>query len=175
MAKVWTRDEIADLLATNDRAVGRALAVLYAFQTRDERASDRTVEANGVGFNAVDAEFLSSLARQFEQRKTLSPKQIYWARKALKKYVGQLVEYANEKAKLDERLPGEPEIARKPAAPPVAAPAPDLGNQAEEELAIEQYYGRLNAEAERQVEQDGFMSDPDIMITARPSRRRRAA
>ena len=93
-----TIQEIRELLQTNDRAVMRAIWVLYERQTATEKASHCTIEDNGVGFNAFDAEFLTSLAEQAEQRGWLTPRQIQAGRKAVMKYAGQLVRIANGEA-----------------------------------------------------------------------------
>ena len=90
-----TVEIIRELLRTNDRAVVRAIWVLYERQTPTERASRETIDANGEGFNAYDANFLTSLARQADERGTLSPKQIAAGRRAVMKYAGQLANIAN--------------------------------------------------------------------------------
>ncbi len=73
----------------------RAIWVLFERQTPSERASRTTIEDNGIGFNAFDAEFLTSLARQVDERGWLSPRQIKSGRRAVMKYAGQLVRIAN--------------------------------------------------------------------------------
>jgi hypothetical protein len=97
----WSRVEIARALEQSSVFVERALVALYELQTPQEKAAEMTAVSNGVGFNAVDAPFLSSLAEQVQRRShvaegyRLSPKQIMWARKKLKKYGRQLVEIAD--------------------------------------------------------------------------------
>lgn len=103
-----TKDTILALIDRNDLAVGRALLALFNRQTAEEQGTGATVEQNGQGFNGVDAAFGSSLAVQFRDKGSLSPRQIACGRKMLRKYAGQLAEIANAKA---------------PA--PVVAPAPD--------------------------------------------------
>ena len=93
-----TIEIVRELLRTNDRAVARAIWVLYERQTLDEQLSYETVEDNGVGFNALDAGFLTSLAQQAHKRGFLTPKQIAAGRKAVMKYAGQLVRIANGEA-----------------------------------------------------------------------------
>lgn len=89
-------DRIRTLLSTSDRAVVRALTTLYGLQTADEQQGDQTVYRNARGFNAADAEILSSFARQVHQRQAggraelLSPRQLVVARRKLAKYAGQL-------------------------------------------------------------------------------------
>ena len=100
MAKTYTAEDITKLMDTNDYFVCACLSKLYDRQTADEQRSQSTKHHNGRGFNAVDAKFLSSLAIQVRINKTkgtiLTPKQLQYARKCLRKYVNQLVEIANE-------------------------------------------------------------------------------
>lgn len=93
--KVWTKDDIKNLLKVNDRAVARAVYAIYKRQTDDEKFCDDTHESNGVGFNKFDAEILSNLARYFFQHGYLSTKQTEVARKRIVKYAGQLADIAN--------------------------------------------------------------------------------
>ena len=85
---------IREQLRTNDAWLLRGLVVIYGFQTESEQAMGVTAEDNGMGFNGLDAELLSSFAVQYMQRGSLSPKQIAWARKKMVKYAGQLLKVA---------------------------------------------------------------------------------
>ena len=88
--KKWKKEEIVELLKSNDKAVLRGLVVVYSLQTQEEQYTDQTVENNGVGFSGTDAEFLSSLAKQFLERGWLSHKQMEKLRVRILKYAGQL-------------------------------------------------------------------------------------
>lgn len=74
--------------------VYRAMMAVYERQTETEKAARQTEEHNGVGFNGVDAEIMSSFAEQFKTRKTLSAKQFAIAQKKMQSYTRQLVEIA---------------------------------------------------------------------------------
>lgn len=95
--KIWKKDEIRDLLMKSDKAVSRGLVMIYSLQTDSERNAAVTVEKNGVGFNGLDAEFLSSLAVQVIEKGGLSPKQLFFARKKILKYADQLTKISNGK------------------------------------------------------------------------------
>lgn len=95
MSKVWTREEIKDVLSRHDDQVGKALVKLYEMQTPDEQTDHTTRCKNGAGFNGVDAQILSSFAEFYMARHYLSPKQLVIARKKIMKYVGQLTDIAN--------------------------------------------------------------------------------
>ena len=86
-------------LGTNDQWVIRAILAIFSRQTAVEQCTETTREENGIGFNGVDAEILSSFAKQiidFEAGKSrfrspLSPKQMGIARRKITKYAGQLL------------------------------------------------------------------------------------
>lgn len=94
---MYTKEAIKELLLKSDKAVQRAILALYNCQTESEKDSESTVESNGVGFNGCDAKFFSSLAQQIQSGRTLSVKQLHFARKGIVKYAGQLASIANSK------------------------------------------------------------------------------
>jgi hypothetical protein len=89
--KVWTKDDIKQLLATNDAAVLKAMLRIFEYQTFYEQQAEHTQDYNGVGFSGVDGEILSSFTKQFQTRGFLSPKQMTIARKRMQKYANQLL------------------------------------------------------------------------------------
>jgi hypothetical protein len=99
--KQWTADEIKAKLKQEDAEgqawVEHAVKAIYKFQTASEQAMKQTMEDNGVGFNGVDAELLSSFAEQLISGKLahLTPNQMPYARKKILKYSGQLARIAN--------------------------------------------------------------------------------
>lgn len=99
------KEQIVELLRTNDKAVARALVVLTARQTNDEQVSEQTRYLNGRGYRPCHARMGASMSKFFEQRGYLSSKQIaYWRAKdktgsmRIGIYAGQLLEEAQEKA-----------------------------------------------------------------------------
>lgn len=95
--KLYSTGEIRSLLEKSDKAVERAIVALYSRQTESEKNSETTVEKNGIGYNGFDAKFFSSLAQQIQSGRTLSQKQIAFARKGIMKYSKQLAEIANQR------------------------------------------------------------------------------
>ena len=91
----WTVDEIKKFMDTNDHVLYEAIKRVYAQQTDDEQKSESTREHNGVGFNAIDAPFLSSLAKSLQRYGRLTDRQKAAGRKAMKKYAGQVTMLAN--------------------------------------------------------------------------------
>ena len=93
--RVWTAEEIKNLVQTNDKVLYGALKNLYNCQTSDEQSWGETTHANGVGFNAFDAEFLTSVAQFLIRNGFLTDKQKVLTRKKLVKYNSQLTRLAN--------------------------------------------------------------------------------
>ncbi len=74
-----TIESIKQFLATNDKAVGRALVVLTARQTEDERGAETTKHLNGRGWRPCHARVGQSMAQFFQARGFITPKQVaYW-------------------------------------------------------------------------------------------------
>lgn len=93
--RIWTEEEIRELVQTNDKVLYGALRKLYAEQTVDEKADGDTKYHNGVGFNGVDAKIMSSFAEFLKRTGFLTEKQKAVARKKLVKYNKQLTRLAN--------------------------------------------------------------------------------
>lgn len=93
--KIWTEQEIKDLIQTNDIVLYRALQGLYKCQTDEEQAAGQTHVVNGKGFNGVDAPILSSFCEFLNKTGFLTSKQKALARKKLIKYNKQLTKLAN--------------------------------------------------------------------------------
>jgi hypothetical protein len=110
----WTKETIRAAMSENtvkgDAWVVKGMLAILNYQTPDEKAFGQTVEDNGVGFNGVDAEILTSFCDQasrvltsiptdkYKYSKCLSPKQMEIARKKMLKYSGQLARIANSKS-----------------------------------------------------------------------------
>lgn len=95
LKRVWTKEEIKALIQTNDKVLYGALKQLYARQTADERKLKETNCQNGLGFNGVDAPFLTNVAEFLLKTGFLTDKQKVITRRKLVKYTGQLTRIAN--------------------------------------------------------------------------------
>lgn len=100
------KQDIVTLLATNDKAVCRALVVLNERQTADEQISENTKYLNGQGFRPCHARMGSSMVKFLERNGYLTPKQIaYWrmpqkdGKMRIAIYAGQLLAIAEAKAR----------------------------------------------------------------------------
>lgn len=85
------KEEIQAAIDCSDRAVYRALALVYKQQTDSEKEIGATTDANSRGFSAFDAEILTSFADQLRRRGYLTPKQLELCRKKIKHYWKQLM------------------------------------------------------------------------------------
>lgn len=88
--KVWTIDEIRNLLLTNDVAVCRAVVRITQYQTEVEKQAEATINRNNVGFTGSDGR-LASFAKFYNDKGFMTPKQIAYVRKRIVKYSGQLI------------------------------------------------------------------------------------
>ena len=83
---IWKEDEIKRLVQSNDKVLYGALKQLYNCQTMDEKDYAQTTHANGAGFNALDADFLTSVSKFLIKNGFLTEKQKVIVRKKLVKY-----------------------------------------------------------------------------------------
>lgn len=93
-----TKEIITNKIDSNLNWLCRGIVAIYEKQTADEQQAETTNKHNNVGFNGTDAKFGSSLAKQIIAGRNLSPKQIEGAKRMMKKYAGQLLKIAKEKA-----------------------------------------------------------------------------
>lgn len=93
--KVWTCEEITDLLKRNDKFVINSLIILHSYQTKEEQYNKSTDEANGVGFNAYDAGPLTDVYDWMAKNNVITFKQVNFVRKKIIKYKRQLTAIAN--------------------------------------------------------------------------------
>lgn len=104
-SKLWTENEIVELINKSDKAVTRAVIAIYERQTEDEQRVGDTRHHNNVGFNGSDAKFLSYCAEYVKNKNcNLSGKFLEKARKRIVKYRRQLVEIANGKVAANDSM-----------------------------------------------------------------------
>lgn len=82
--RLWTKDEILNLLATNDRAVERALLHLYEKQTAAEQAVGAASTTNGVGFTKAHATKFTSFAERVRRGQHLTQRQLEFCREEVR-------------------------------------------------------------------------------------------
>lgn len=113
--KQW-KAYIQGLLKENDEAVKQALVRLYNCQEHDEMRDKKSVHENGVGFNKVDAYYLSKSAEKIIRGKQLSESELNACRWSIMKYWQQLTEMSKKKLakmKLEKQIENETEEQRQ--------------------------------------------------------------
>ena len=118
-----TKDEIVKLLETNDKAIARALVVLFNNQTADEQRAETTKYNNGIGFKSCHGEIGTSMAKFYLSRNYLSPKQVAYWRKRNKDGEMRISCYWRQLAEAAEAKKATQVV--KPAAQPVVQVHPD--------------------------------------------------
>jgi len=106
--KTITKDFIKNQLATNPTWAVKALVKIYERQTIDEQNSQMTKENNGIGFNGLDANILSSFAEQVNKGRNLSVKQMTIVYKKMPRYWKQVASLipADKLAEIENKLVG---------------------------------------------------------------------
>ena len=109
--KIISRATITASLISNDRAVEKAMVILYNGQTEDERSVSATKHTNGCGFNSCHAHLGTYYAKWVLSGKNLTGKHLVKAREIALYYAGtQLLQAAHAKIargkELDARMVG---------------------------------------------------------------------
>ena len=106
--KTITKDFIKNQLATNPTWAVKALIKIYERQTIDEQNSQSTKENNGIGFNGLDANILSSFAEQVNKGRNLSVKQMTIVYKKMPRYWKQVASLipADKLTEIENKLVG---------------------------------------------------------------------
>jgi len=102
ITKRMTKEYVKMRLKEPKQAI-RALVKIYSFQTAEEKATESSRCNNKMGFTGYDAEFLSKLAKQYQEKNWLSKKQIKVVTDIMPKYWRQIVESSN-KVKLESQV-----------------------------------------------------------------------
>ena len=92
MSKKDLIEQLRHRLSSNDRWALRALMRIYQNQTADEQCRETTIERNGIGFTGPDAEILTSFARQYQRRGSLTERQMMILRRRMPAYARQIVQ-----------------------------------------------------------------------------------
>lgn len=88
--KQWEK-YLKELVKTNDKALLRAIVLVYENQTYEERTKDECIENNGTGFNKVDAAEMSKIARKIQEGEELTEGELAKSRNKMQKYWKQLM------------------------------------------------------------------------------------
>lgn len=86
---------IKSLCKNDAKAALNALMIVYDNQTFSEKQLAKTVESNGIGFNAIDARVLTRIAKKYKNdRYSLNVKEINIIKSRIPKYLKQVMNEA---------------------------------------------------------------------------------
>lgn len=99
MAAVWQsfttnkqwEQYLKQLVKTNDKALFRAIVLIYDNQTDEEKYKGKNVEDNNVGFTKYDAREMSEIALKIKAKIPLSKAEMAKSRNKMQKYWKQLM------------------------------------------------------------------------------------
>lgn len=84
------------MLGTNKTWVLKALVRIYKEnQTEQEHTLEMAKEDNGIGFTGIDAQFLSSMAKQYIEKNFISDRQLVFLFKKMPKYSKQVIKMSD--------------------------------------------------------------------------------
>lgn len=99
MKKYTQKEKVAfirKMITTNADWSKRALLKIFENQTTDEQLKGETNVENGIGFNGIDANILTSFAKSLMQYNNLTSKQMTCLYKMIGKYAMQIYRMSNE-------------------------------------------------------------------------------
>lgn len=92
---------LKNLIKTNDRALFKAIMLIYDMQTNEEKRTGSSVEENKAGFSKVDAYEMGKIARKIKNGENLTKGELAKSRNKMQKYWKQLMTIS--KQRLEER------------------------------------------------------------------------
>lgn len=95
--KQW-KAYLKDLLKTNDKALLRAIVLIYNNQTDEEKNKGESIENNRIGFSKIDAKEMGDIARKIKAGKALTKGELAKSRNKMQKYWRQLMIISKEQA-----------------------------------------------------------------------------
>lgn len=90
---------LKDLVATNDKALKRAIVLIYNNQTEEEKSKEESFEDNLSGFSKIDAKEMGEIARKILKGRELTDGEIFKSRNKMKKYWRQLMLISKKQAR----------------------------------------------------------------------------
>ncbi len=144
---LWNKAKIRSLLETSDKAVCRAMEVLYDRQTQDEQQASDTRHSNRMGFRAGGHAISGSyFGRWVKSGRKLTGHHLEKAREIALHYTQQLADVANAKASAAQPVMQPDTVSNWERQP---------GDESE---SVEREMHRIEAEGDRaQTEHDEYM------------------
>ena len=89
---------LKDLLKTNDKALLKAIVLIYDNQTPEEKDRGESIEDNCIGFSKIDAKEMGDIARKIKAGKVLTKGELAKSRNKMQKYWKQLMIISKKRA-----------------------------------------------------------------------------
>ena len=143
---------LKDLLKTNDKALLRAIVLIYDNQTFEEKDKGESIENNSIGFSKIDAKEMSDIARKIKAGKALTKEELAKSRNKMQKYWKQLMIISKERAeakKLQEQKEFEAKMTEE-----------ELTTQKEDAEKLERF--RQDIEILRKCSEEGISCEYGI-------------
>lgn len=96
--KQW-ESYLKDLLVRSNKALFRAIVLIYDNQTNEEKNKGQSIENNNIGFSKIDAYELGYMAKKIKAGRGLTQKELTAARYKMPKYWKQLMNISKAKLK----------------------------------------------------------------------------
>ena len=98
------RAYLQNLVMTNDRALLRAVVLIYDNQTNEEKVWNKSIDWNGIGFNRWDSSEMSEIAKKIKRKEELKQNEIIHARYVMPKYWKQLMKISKRNMEIKKRF-----------------------------------------------------------------------
>ena len=106
------KEYLQNLIRTSKRALYRSIILIADLQTPEEKAWGATIEKNNMGFGAVDAEMLTSLAIRLKCGGELTERELAICRNKMPKYWRQLMIISKRRMEHERKTSDEVEKNR---------------------------------------------------------------
>ena len=143
---------LKDLLNTNDKALLKAIVLIYDGQTHEEKDKCEGIDDNCIGFSKNDTKELGDIARKIKANKELTEKELAKSRNKMQKYWKQLMIISKKQAeakKLQEQNKLENKLAKE-----------ELAVQKEDKEKLERF--RQDTEILRKCSEEGITCEYGI-------------
>lgn len=143
---------LKDLLKTNDKALLKAIVLIYDNQTLEEKDKGESIEDNRIGFSKIDAKEMGDIARKIKANKALTKGELAKSRNKMQKYWKQLMIISKKQAeakKLQEQKELEAKLAEE-----------ELAAQREDAEKLERF--RQDIETLRKCSEEGISCEYGI-------------
>lgn len=112
---------LKNLVRTDEKALFKAIILIYANQTNEEQYSGESVEDNGIGFTKHDAKEMTPIAKKLKRGEVLNQSEIAKSKNKMPKYWKQLMTISKRQMKEREEqmlnaLNAMPELELPPEA-----------------------------------------------------------